>query len=129
MRLDDWETRLLEYLAGHSKRFVWGQSDCGLFASGAVEAMTGVHPFPRFVGAYDTREGAALALRMMGEGTLVRTFDSRFPRCAPGMARRGDLVMASNAMGVCLGGHGVFLGEAEGFVNIPRAAFALAWRV
>lgn len=138
-RLPDWEARLSAFLAAnHDRPFAWGSWDCALFACAAVEAMTGEHPFPAFPGAYDTREGAAAALRRLGKGTLVRTWETRFPARAPGFARRGDIVMVADAMGVCMGGTALFIGEEhltgaigipprEGLVTVPRALWTGAW--
>jgi hypothetical protein len=33
--------------------------DCALFACSAVEALTGKHPYPEFLGVYSDRIGAA----------------------------------------------------------------------
>lgn len=129
-RLPDWEARLTAYLGTPGRDvFAWGTNDCGLFSGGAVEAMTGVHPLPEFIGAYSDREGAALALRELGMGTLHRTFAARFPSCENAFAQRGDLVMARNAIGICMGAFGLFLGADGGFVRVPRAEFFDAWRV
>lgn len=129
MRLPDWEARLSRYLADEATRvFEWGQRDCALFSCGAVEAMTGVHPFPEFLGAYSDREGAARALRELGAGTLHRTFSTKFPSVESAFAKRGDIVMAQNALGICVGGFALFLGE-DGFERIPRPHFDDAWSI
>lgn len=130
VRLPDWETRLGSYLQEPGRSvFDWGTNDCALCGVGAVMAMTGEHPAPQFVGAYDDREGAALALRELGAGTLVATMDDLFPRMKTGHARRGDLVFAQAAVGICLGATAVFLTETDGFTHFPRAAFEIAWRI
>lgn len=109
---------------------MWGVSDCALFAAGAVEAITGTHPAPEFLGVYDSQRGAAEALRELGDGTLFRTFDTRLPRKEPSFAQRGDLVWAQDAVGVCMGARGVFLqADAPGFAMLPRSAFEYAWEV
>ena len=129
-RLDDWEPRLNAWVAEAADTpFAWGTHDCALFACRAVEAMTGTHPFPQFIGKYDDREGAARALRLIGEGTLDRTFGSRFAECEPAFAQRGDIVMAEGALGVCMGRNGLFLTPEMGLASLPRAAFVKAWRI
>lgn len=129
-RLPDWERRLSVYLAEPgSGVFQFGVQDCALFGCGAVVAMTGIHPAPQFVGAYDDAKGAAEALRKLGAGTLAKTFDVYFERKKPGFAQRGDLVMAQGAIGVCLGKDGVFLTENDGLTRLPRGDFTAAWRV
>lgn len=130
-RLPDWEGRLTAYLSTPGRdEFRWGEQDCALFAAGAVEAMTGEHPAPEFLGVYTDQRGAAEALRELGDGTLFRTFDTRFPRKAIGFAQRGDLVWAQDAVGVCMGKRGVFLQvDVPGFAFLPRSEFKYAWEV
>lgn len=128
-RLLDWEARLGAYLSTPGRdQFEWGANDCALFSCGAVEAMTGDHPFPEFLGVYTDREGAARALRDLGEGTLYRTFGSRFPNCENAFAQRGDIVWAQGALGICLGPFALFLSD-DGFERVPRAQFEDAWRI
>ena len=130
-RLPDWERRLGEYLSAPGRDlFMWGVNDCALFAAGAVEAITGAHPAPEFLGVYDSQRGVAEALRELGDGTLFRTIDTRFPRKEPGFAQRGDLVWTQDAVGVCMGAKGVFLqADAPGFAMLPRSSFQYAWGV
>lgn len=129
-RLIDWERRLNDWLLEPGRdRFQWGVNDCALFGCGAVMAMTGEHPAPQFVGSYDDRAGAAEALRVLGEGTLLKTFDAHFERRQTFFARRGDLVMAQGAIGVCMGLTGVFLTENDGMTRLTRKSFLAAWSV
>lgn len=129
-RLPNWERRLAAYLAEPGNdNFEYGVQDCALFGCGAVMAMTGHHPAPQFVGAYDDLRGAAEALQRLGAGTLVKTFSATFEQKHTGFAQRGDLVFAEGAIGVCMGKDGVFLTETEGFARRPRSAFTVAWRV
>lgn len=130
-RLPDWEDRLAAYLAAKAgEPFAWGVNDCALFACGAIEAMTGDHPGARFAGTYDDAKGAAKVLRLVGEGTLAKTFSSSFPEVSPGMAQRGDVVEAQGAVGICMGAFGLFLADADhGIIRLPRATFTKAWRV
>jgi len=128
-RLPDWERRLNAFLA-QPFAFEWGVMDCALFACAAVEALTGEHPYPEFLGVYSDRIGAAKALRELGKGTLEATFSQKFDAVPPGFARRGDIVMATGgAMGVCVGAAAVFLAEEGGLIRLPRATFTHAWRI
>ena len=131
-RLPDWESRLRAYLTEPGReRFAWGTNDCALFACGAVLAMTGEHPFPEFVGAYDSRESAAEALRRLGAGTLFATCDTKFARVSPAFAQRGDVVACDvGALGICLGADAVFLTDiADKYMRLPRDRFVAAWRI
>lgn len=140
-RLLDWEDRLSAFIdANRSRSFEWGQWDCILMACSAVEAQTGVDPAAEYRGRYTDKEGAMLALRELGKGTLIRTMNDVFPRRPVGKARRGDLVMFDGAAGVCMGGQALFVGEErlaeaagvrmrEGLIAIPRALWTRAWSV
>lgn len=140
-RLPDWEARLGRFIAENRQRpFAWGAWDCILYACSAVEAMTGGDPAEEFRGRYHDKDGAAAILREVGKGTLLKTVDSKFPRRKPGHARRGDLVMFSGAVGVCLGAVAEFVGEErlaaalgevhrEGLVTVPRGLWTKAWTV
>lgn len=132
-RLPDWESRLAVYMrACRAREFEWGALDCALFIAGAVEAMTGVDPAAAYRGRYTTREGAAQALRNIGEGTLAKTIGALFTECPTSHARRGDLVWHDGAIGVCMGEQALFIGaegEREGLVRIPRGQWEGAHRV
>lgn len=140
-RLPDWEERLGLFIAENRDRaFAWGAFDCILMACAAVEAMTGVDPAAEYRGRYDDAKGAALALRELGKGTLVKTIDAVFPARPLGKAQRGDIVMFRGSAGICMGAFGLFVGEEaladavttpqrEGLVSIPRALFERAWAV
>jgi len=140
-RLPDWEARLSAWIvANRSREFAWGQWDCILMACSAVEAQTGVDPAAEYRGRYSDARGAAEALRELGEGTLIKTVDAEFDRRPVGKARRGDLVMFDQSIGVCVGGAGLFVGEERltdaagipmhaGLVTIPRTSLTQAWTV
>lgn len=132
-RLPDWEDRLAAFLAERRDMpFAWGSNDCALFATACAAAITGEDRAASFRGRYDTREGAALALREIGAGTLVKTMDALFVVKPVGMAGRGDLVMARGAIGVCIGRSAMFVGEEgerAGLVTVPRSEWQKAWAV
>jgi len=134
-RLPDWEARLAAYLEPLRLRpFAWGKHDCCTFSAGAVEAMTGVDPMPEFRGHYSTAIGSARALRRFGAGDLASTLDAKFESVAPALAQRGDIVMSSGLLGICLGPFLVAVGaegEREGLIRIERARWDAprAWRV
>ena len=134
-RLPDWEARLAAYLEPLRLRaFAWGKHDCCTFSAGAVEAMTGVDPMPEFRGHYSTAIGSARALRRFGAGDLASTLDAKFESVAPALAQRGDIVMSSGLLGICLGPFLVAVGaegEREGLIRIERERWdaTRAWRV
>lgn len=132
-RLPDWEDRLSDFLAANMARpFEWGQWDCILFATACAAEITGTDKAAAFRGQYIDREGAARTLRTIGQGTLLKTIDHHFERKPVGMAQRGDLVWAENAVGICAGSNGWFVGEEgshQGLVRIPRGQWQRAWTV
>lgn len=140
-RFDDWESRLGQFIADNRDRqFEWGNFDCILMACAAVEAMTGSDAAKAYRGQYSDRAGSAKALRDLGEGTLLKTVDAVFARKPPAFAQRGDLVWFAGSVGICIGAHGLFVGEErladkagipmrDGLVAIPRRDFMKAWAV
>ncbi|MCP3729248.1 hypothetical protein M9978_02305 [Sphingomonas sp. MG17] len=133
MRRTDWEARLGEYLASVVDRpFEWGVHDCALHSANAVLSMTDIDFAASFRGHYRTAIGSVRALRRYGAGTLEATIDSLFPTIGRAFARRGDLVMHAGALGICVGGDALFVGEeggAAGLVRIARPSWSKAWRI
>lgn len=132
-RLPDWEERLTDYLASAGERpFAWGAHDCALFAAGAAAAMTGDDRAADFRGAYDSRASSIEALRALGQGTLLRTFQDRFEEIEPKKARRGDLIWNGFAVGVHYGAFAAFIGLPDGepgLVRLPRSEWKRAFKV
>ena len=129
IRKSNWEDDLSVYLAGKAQEpFCWGSHDCALFAASAVEAMTGTDPAADFRGQYDSQTGARAALRSIGHGTLLKTYQARFAEIAPAFAKRGDLIWNGFAIGVCNGPDAVFLGD-DGLVLVPRLKWKRAFEV
>jgi hypothetical protein len=133
VRLPDWEDRLhayLDRLAGAA--FVWGKHDCALFAAGAVQAITDRDPAATFRGRYTTARGSVRALRRWGAGDLEKTVAAMFPDRASAFARRGDLVLVGDMVGVCVGADALLVGEEDGepgLVRAPRATWSRCWSV
>lgn len=132
-RKRNWDALLSEYLAYVRRMpFVWGEHDCALHSANAVLAMTGTDIAAAFRGRYSTAQGSMIALARYGAGTLDATVDAILPAIPTSHARRGDLVWTGEALGVCDGATGLFVGQegdAEGLVTIPRSQWQKAWRV
>ena len=136
-RLPDWEERLGAYLMEVRERaHAFGSHDCALHGARAVEAITGADHGAPFRGRYTTALGAKRALKRFGAGSIEATFDAHLASIPPSFAGRGDLVMADTptgpAIGVCIGGDGMFVGregEHDGLVRLPRSTWTRAWRV
>jgi hypothetical protein len=126
-KFDDWERDLSEYLASVNIAEL-GEAPCAKFVSGAVMAQTGRDIHAPFDGKYSTPIGAARALKKFGAGTLEATFDGLFDERPIGFAQRGDVVFYDDSVGICVGGHAIFI-NGDNFENIDRAHWVKAWAV
>lgn len=139
-RLPDWEVRIGELLAEAGARpFAWGKWDCAHFAGAVVMALTGADVVPP--ARYSSAAGAARWLARRGHADVLALADSVLgPRCAPLMARRGDIVSDGQRLGMMwtagapvalfVGGAAEDAGRAEvGLVTVPASALVAAWRV
>ena len=135
MRHEDWAERLADYLAEAARwSFKQGLYDCGHFAAGAVEAMTGVDHLAPYKGRYESVRGYLRLLKDDGYDSV-----GAFCTAALGepisvlLAQRGDVVMTEQdgleALGVCNGQNAVFLSRMGGLVELPMADCSQAWRV
>jgi len=109
-RLDDWKPRLRQYLAERAETpFVYGSADCGAFAGGAVEAMTGTNPLASVAGKYKTMAGALRALKRKGYEDHVAYAASVLTEIDPLFASFGDIAVVPTeegpALGVVVGAH------------------------
>ena len=129
IRKTTWEQDLSDYIT--SKRdepFEYGVNDCAMFASGAVEAMTGENPMEEFIGSYDSLTGSLRSLKSIGEGSLEATIDVKFDQIEIGRAQRGDLAFFDGSVGVVSGGFAYFVSD-DGLERIPRDYWDKCWRV
>ncbi len=129
MRREDWPERMVAAIdAARSQPFVWGESDCCLFAADVVLAMTGEDYAKAFRGKYKSARGALGALKRHGHGDIEKTMDGMFERRYP---MRGDVVMAvidnQQALGICVGADAAFKGPAgASFLSVDGL---IAWAV
>lgn len=132
-RLSTWESDLAAFVANRfEKPFTWGEHDCALFGADAVLTITGTDPAPDFRGVYSDQKGAREALRKFGKGTLLKTYQDRFPEKPISFAQRGDLIWNGFAIGVCYGSFALFIGEPDGkpgLVRLPRAEWKRCFSV
>lgn len=120
-RKSTWENDLADFIASQfDVPFSWGTHDCALFAANAVRTITDIDPAPDFRGVYCDQKGARAALRKYGKGTLLKTYQDRFPEKPPAFARRGDLIWNGFAIGVCYGEFALFVGEPNGKPGLVR---------
>lgn len=133
MKLADWEPRLRAHLAARAdEAFSLGQLDCGAFAGGAVEAMTGENPHAAVAGKYKTMAGALRALRRLGHADHVAYAASVLTEIEPPYATFGDIAAVPTpdgpALGVVTGTH-IEVRAPQGRGLVPLTAAIRAFRV
>lgn len=131
-RLPDWEDRLASYIQTIADTpFEWGWNDCLMFVAGAIDAVTAKDPADEHRGQYRSRTGAIRYLKKLGFDSPEACLDALFERIPPAFARRGDLVLANECAGVCMGNIALFLGDetAAGFERLPIERWAAAWKI
>lgn len=132
-RLDDWKPRLRQYLAERAETpFAYGAADCGAFAGGAVEAMTGENPHAKVAGRYKTMTGALKALRKLGHEDHVAYAASVLTEIDPLFAGFGDIAVVPTdegpALGVVVGAH-IEVRAPNGRGLVPLTDAVRAFRV
>lgn len=131
-RLEDWPTRLAEFIEARRERvFSWGDSDCCLFVCDAIEAMSGADPGARWRGLYASEKGARRVLRDNGgvAGIATLVLGAAAP---PALAGRGDVVLIDTpngeALAICLGSQLAAQGQA-GIEFMEMRQAKAAWTV
>lgn len=140
-KLPDWRQRLTAYLlACREKPFVYGEHDCGLFAGGAVFAMTGQDVTASVRGLYASRFGAARVMRGSDEAAFRCVVSAALGEPIPRSVdyQGGDVVLAglphsgpapTVGLGVAVSDVVAFVGKPSGLVlTIPEDVRAV-WRV
>lgn len=134
-RLPDWRPRLDRYLAEAARRpFRPGTHDCGLFAAGVVEAVTGYDPAAGWLrGRYCTLEEAQALCRARGHADHVAVIAAEFPEVHPVEALAGDLAVVINeegepVFGVVLGPRIAVL-RVSGLGYCPRSDMVRAFHL
>jgi len=139
-RFVNWAARLEVFLhANASRPFVYGQFDCCLFVSDAVQAMTGVDPAAGLRG-YDSAKSARLVMRECCGARSVAAFVACVAeRCGMSevsarFARRGDVVLVKRPRDYSLGlvaldGRSLVVAGAGRLVLVPLELGIRAWRV
>jgi hypothetical protein len=132
-RKENWPELLLAAVEeARSKPFAWGRHDCCTFAADCVLAMTGADLMEPFRGRYTSARGAVKVVAKAGHAALADAWCAALPEIAPGMARRGDVVLFAAveglAVGVATGTQAVAAGP-DGVTLVPMELWLKAWRV
>lgn len=117
-----WRLALMQYLGEVARRPVeMGRHDCGLFAAGAVLAMTGLDFAAPYRGRYRTMRGGLRVLRRDGYRNHVDLARAHFRALPVVDAMPGDLAVipadAVPALGVVQGA-GVYVLRVEGGLGL-----------
>ena len=133
MKRPTWKADLRAYLAAQAETpFHFGQCDCGAFAGGAVEAMTGSNPHAKLAGKYKTMKGALRALKRLGHDDHVAYAASTLTEIAPAFASFGDIAVVNSpegpALGVVIGAH-IEVRAPHGRTVVPLTDAIRAFRV
>lgn len=133
LRREDWAERLDEYIKNSlDKEFSYGSHDCVLWASGAVEVMTGWNPAEEFVGTYSSEEEAQAVLKKNRARSIVTLIKKKFGKPIPvGQARRGDFMLieidGAPFAGICVGEESLF--AQSPLLRIRTIDCRMAWAV
>lgn len=111
-----------------NKPFVWGSHDCLTWACNVILAMTGHDYLKDFRNGYTSKKGAYRLIKKYGE-SLPGCIDRHLERIPVSFAKRGDLVLQEQAIGVCLGIQSLFVTEAHGLQGLQTLGCEIAWRV
>ena len=137
MKRPTWKADLRSYLAAQADApFVWagqdGGHDCGSFAGGAIEAMTGENPHAALAGKYKTMAGALRALKRLGHEDHIAYAASLLDEIDPLYAQFGDVAVVDSpegpALGVVIGAH-IEIRTPEGRGVVPLTDAVRAFRV
>lgn len=132
-RYSDWQSRLLAYLGSvHQTPFEYGNMDCVLFVSGAVQAMSGAGFAEGGKGQYDTLIGGLRKLREAGYEDHFGAIKDLYPQVHPAFANVGDIAVVKNGNEKGLGivqGEMIYVMTEHGFGVVPRSMMEEAYSV
>lgn len=130
-----WEGRLIKYISECSNApFRPGRLDCGLFAGGAIKAMTGFDPTVGMKGKYSTIDKAMSKLADMGYTDHIEYAASMFEdHVSPLFACRGDLAVVEDmngfpALGIVQGEY-IYVMELNGIGLRPLTDAKRAFKI
>ena len=137
MRVDNWDTKLSNYIVEQSKtKFVRGKTDCVNFILGGIEIIIGRKVFDR---EYKSLKEAKKILKEFNKKDLLEIAqdiakENNFAEINTSFARRGDVVFLETdeelggTMGICSGEWSIFkakIGQEKRLTNTCN----YAWRI
>jgi len=137
MRYDDWVTRLDVYVESmQGRKFAYGEFDCGLFAAGCIQAMTGEDLAAELRG-YESRAAAIEAMkRLCGSASIRKLGDAiaaahNLSAVPVLMAQRGDLaIVRDRRFGiVTLSGTEIYVPAKRGIMRFALKDATKVYRI
>lgn len=135
MRPNDWPVLLDGYIQNAAREpFAWGTHDCVSFVCGWHRLMTGRDVYEEFRGGYESEFEAKKLMLVNGVRSMSDAGRYLFGEAkVPLRAQRGDIVLAENALGICVNGSAAVLGlnslGQHGVIMLDQRDFILAWTV
>lgn len=129
-RLPDWPVRYSELIRKYREsRFKWGRSDCFIFATDAVEALTGQKVLPPI--PYKNRKGCVEWVSSLGGAApmISATLGEPIP---PMLASVGDIGLTTDKdfVAFCINnGSTWFALGRRGLVNVSGDVVHTAWKI
>ena len=129
----DWQIGFANCVSANmSKKFVWGEHDCVLWASNAVKALTGHDPAESFRGSYNSALGAARVLKEHGGMEAIVTKQLEREAVSPAFANVGDVLLVMQEgqpmLAVC-NGETMLAPGLNCLVSLPTLSAVKAWKV
>jgi hypothetical protein len=137
LRKDDWPIRLHRYFESvQDAKFTYGDFDCGLFAAGGIEAMTGADLAAELRGYSSAREAMEACRRVCGAASIRKL--GEYIASSHGlhevpvlMAQRGDLAIVKNRRFgiVAMNGMEVYVPAKVGVMRVPLSHATKVYRI
>jgi hypothetical protein len=132
-RLPEWRSALVAEVDAYRRRpFLWGSSDCALFAADCVRAMTGTDLAASYRGRYGSRAEADALIAASGLNDLAGIIATMLPEIEPHRARIGDVACIATDAGIAVGifnGGTIVVMRPDGAGTLPFRSAARAFRV
>jgi len=132
----NWQTHLFSYLEScKTKRFEWGNFDCFIMCSEAIQAQTGTNPAKPFYGQYRSAKSVIKVLKKINKKSFTDIFSDQFELISPKLAQRGDIVafqepsLLKVGLAVCLGEYAMGLHPEKGLYPVEMKDWVSAWRI
>jgi CTP:molybdopterin cytidylyltransferase MocA len=134
----DWKTKLAQFIEERQgDTFIWGKSDCCLFAADAWIVICGTDIAHWFRDRYTTKIGAYRLLNQHSHGGVSKTLtklarEFKMEKIKKSFIQNGDMCLVKtdlgDAMGIAWNGKVVTQGP-KNLVMLPKNLVLRAWRL